>query len=190
MKINIVDSDLPPHLGGHLNKTHIDEGTLNHLCRKFDITSMLDIGCGPGDMITHAKERGLTAIGVDGDYSIQRTEIVHIHDYTTGKWLWNSDMKFDLGWSVEFLEHVEEKYMPFFMHSFARCEYVVVTAAPPGWPGHHHVNCRDKEYWKGAFAAIGYEYDDQTTQEIVKVSTMKKPFMQNNGMFFRKYHHD
>lgn len=188
MKINIIENDLPPHLGGHLNKTHVDEGTLDFLISEFNIATMLDIGCGPGDMITLAKERGLMAVGVDGDYSLNRKEIVHIHDYTTGKWDWNSDLKFDLAWSVEFLEHVDEEYMPYIMHSFSRCTFVIATAAPPGWPGHHHVNCRDQEYWKGAFAAIGYRYEPEITQKIKEVSSMKKPFMQQNGMFFRRYH--
>jgi hypothetical protein len=36
MKINIIDSapsddGLPEHLGGHLNKTHVDEGALDFL---------------------------------------------------------------------------------------------------------------------------------------------------------------
>ena len=41
-------SELPKHLGGHLNKTHVDRGSLEILKRRFDIKSMLDIGCGPG----------------------------------------------------------------------------------------------------------------------------------------------
>lgn len=190
MKINIIESDLPSHLGGHLNKTHIDEGALNYLCKTFNIASMLDIGCGPGGMIELAQERGLTAVGVDGDYSIDRHSIVHIHDFTTGPWNWNTDMKFDLAWSVEFLEHVDEKYIPYFMKSFKRCKYALVTAAPPGWPGHHHVNCRVQEYWKGVFAANGFTFDNETTTAVKKESTMTKGFLEKNGLFFRRIDYD
>ena len=41
---------LPDHLGGHLNKTHTDRGTLLYLKNKYNIKSMIDIGCGPGAM--------------------------------------------------------------------------------------------------------------------------------------------
>ena len=37
---------LPDHLGGHLNKTHTDRGTLLYLKNKYNIKSMIDIGCG------------------------------------------------------------------------------------------------------------------------------------------------
>jgi cyclopropane fatty-acyl-phospholipid synthase-like methyltransferase len=150
---------------------------------------MLDIGCGPGGMVQYALDEGLNAVGIDGDYSIERTvQNIIIHDYTFGQF--NMDTNYDLAWSVEFLEHVDEKFVPHFMHSFKYCKYAIVTAAPPGWPGHHHVNCRDQEYWKGAFAANGFEYDAETTKEVYAASTMAKGFMKLNGMFFRKFNYD
>ena len=35
---------LPKHLGGHLNKTHIDNGSLDWAIRLFKVKSFLDIG--------------------------------------------------------------------------------------------------------------------------------------------------
>ena len=71
----------PPHLGGHLNKTHIDEGALDYLIKKFEIQSMLDIGCGPGGMIGVARAKGLDAWGIDGDPSCAGVH-TFIHDST------------------------------------------------------------------------------------------------------------
>jgi len=177
---------LPSHLGGHLNKTHNDRGVLTFLVNQYNIKTFLDIGCGPGGMVELAQMRGLDAVGVDGDWTVERPQDVRvmIHDYTVGPTQWTRE--FDLGWSVEFLEHVEEKYQDNYMQDFARCKYVVATAAPPGYPGHHHVNCREEEYWHDVFNKYGLEYDHDVTMKIREVSTMQKPFMQRTGMFFKR----
>jgi SAM-dependent methyltransferase len=181
---------LPSHLGGHLNKTHTDRGTLLYLMEKYDIKSFLDIGCGPGGMVQIAKWRGLDAMGIDGDWEVRKEAEakVFIHDYTNGPaGLEKASLRtaFDLGWSVEFLEHVDEQYLDNYMQDFARCKYVVCTAAGPGAPGHHHVNCQPAEYWHTVFDKYGFDYDDEITQEIrLRKSNMQKPFMQRTGMFF------
>lgn len=165
---------------------------MTFLVDEYNIKSFLDIGCGPGGMVQLAMWRGLDAMGIDGDWEVRKEPEakVLIHDYTTGPApLEQASLRteFDLGWSVEFLEHVEEKYLDNYMQDFARCKYVVCTAAPPGYPGHHHVNCQPQEYWYKIFDKYGFDYDDAVTQRIRKQeSTMHKPFMQTTGMFFRR----
>jgi len=179
---------LPSHLGGHLNKTHNDRGTLSFLISEYGIKSFLDVGCGPGGMVALAGMRELDAMGIDGDWEVpkEKDTFILIHDFTTGPCL-TTKAEFDLGWSVEFLEHVEEKYQDNYMQAFALCKYVVCTAAPPGYPGHHHVNCQPQEYWHKVFDKYGFDYDDAVTQRIrMQESTMQKPFMQTTGMFFRR----
>jgi len=186
------EENLADHLGGHLNKTHIDLGTLQYLHTKYNIKSMLDIGCGPGDMATLAKTLNIDWYGIDGDHLVPRSidteNKMWILDFTKSKFIGGSSK--DLAWSVEFLEHVEEKYMENYMTAFKLCKYAVVTAAPPGYPGHHHVNCKLEEYWIGAFAAHGFKYNHKESMDIRKVSTMQKPFMQRTGMFFKNYDED
>jgi len=177
---------LPDHLGGHLNKTHNDRGTLLFLIREYGIKSFLDIGCGPGGMVSLAGMRGLEAVGIDGDWEVpkEKDTFILIHDFTNGP-CFTTKAEFDLGWSVEFLEHVDEKYQDNYMQTFALCKYVVCTAAPPGYPGHHHVNCQPESYWHEVFDKYGFDYDDAVTQRIrTKESNMQKPFMQRTGMFY------
>lgn len=161
---------------------------MSFLIKEYNIKSFLDIGCGPGGMVALAQMRGLEAVGIDGDWEVPKepdTNII-IHDFTTGP-CFTSKNEFDLGWSVEFLEHVDEKYQDNYMQAFARCKYVVCTAAPPGYPGHHHVNCQPQEYWHEVFDKYQFDYDDAVTQRIRKQeSTMQKPFMQTTGMFYKR----
>jgi len=181
-------TDLPEHLGGHLNKVHTDRGSLLYLKEKYNIQSMLDVGCGPGDMVQIANDRGIDAWGVDGDFTLQYSrelkDKIIVHDFCTGPA--PIEKTFDLCWSVEFLEHVEEKYVPNFMDAFNKCSYVLCTAAPPGQAGYHHVNCRDLEYWTGVFGEYGFEYDADETNTVKEHSNMHKPFIKRNGMFFRR----
>lgn len=189
-------TELPSHLGGHKNKTHLDEGSLNHMIRMLNVRSMLDIGCGPGGMVELANSKGLRAVGIDGDFTVKRSKIanslVHIHDYTKGPS--KLDETFDLAWSCEFVEHVDEQYLDNFMQDFKRANFVIMTYAPPGTSGHHHVNCQPEGYWKDIFKQYGFSYDTNMTRMIREVSTMGrikngklwKDFIKQTGLCFVK----
>jgi len=173
------------YLGGHLNITNIDTPLLIAVKETFNIKSMLDIGCGPGGMKAIANKNDIDWYGVDGDPAvIEDTEYSLVHDFTLGKA--NIDRQFDLIWCTEFLEHVEEKYIPNYMPLFKLGKVVVVTAAPPGWPGFHHVNCREESYWIDVFKKYGFKYSKETTNDFKNLSKMRKGFFKRAGMVFIK----
>lgn len=175
--------NLPNHLGGHAGITHLDAPLLEFLVDSFALNSFLDVGCGPGGMVKTANEFGLDALGIDGDFKVKKvTDDIIIHDFRNGVAYHGI---FDLGWSVEFLEHVEETYMPFYMSSFSRCQYVFATHAPPGATGHHHVNCQDDSYWVQKFEMYGFEYDEKMTKRCREASGMRRDFVRDTGLFFR-----
>jgi cyclopropane fatty-acyl-phospholipid synthase-like methyltransferase len=191
-------SSLPGHLGGHKGRSHVDQGTLEYLKNEFNIKSMLDIGCGPGGMVKLGRELGLETYGIDGDFTVDRDIEVTIHDYNTGSS--SLDVTVDLIWSVEFLEHVYEQYQDNYMQDFIKGKYALITFAPPGKPGHHHVNCKNPEYWIEVFKKYGFEYDEERTKHIREISTMfttkknkktgelmkRHQFVKENGMLFVK----
>jgi 2-polyprenyl-3-methyl-5-hydroxy-6-metoxy-1,4-benzoquinol methylase/predicted SAM-dependent methyltransferase len=178
---------IPGHLGGHEGITHLDEGALDYLVSKFDIRTMLDIGCGPGGMVKLATSKGLLAVGVDGDPRLRTSSGLNaqqliIHDFTQGPP--EIGEEYDLAWSVEFLEHVSQQFQQNYMKLFRQAKLVFCTAAPPGKPGHHHVNCRDQEYWIRAFRNYGFHYDLETTGVLRTITTMKREFVRETAMFF------
>ena len=124
----------PPHLGGHLNKTHIDYGAIDYLAGEYGVKTMLDIGCGPGGMREAAGAHLVRWHGVDGDPTICGADI-HRWDYTRG--VRPSGMSYDLAWSVEFVEHVEPPFIGNYMADFIRARYAVITYAQPDTPGSH-----------------------------------------------------
>ena len=161
---------------------------------------MLDIGCGPGGMVKLANDMNINAHGIDGDYKVERPGVndnwITIHDYTTGSS--NLDLKVDLVWSVEFVEHVDEEYQDNYMKDFQRGNFVIMTFAPPGTKGHHHVNCQTDAYWKDVFKNYGFQFDSNMTRQIREVTTLNvkqkkgitkfghKAFVKNNGLCFVK----
>jgi SAM-dependent methyltransferase len=176
------NNPLPSHLGGHFNETHLDNGVLDYMIEKYKVESFLDVGCGPGGMVELALSKGLKAFGIDGDYTVERNTPVLIHDYTLGPA--NIEDNFDMCWSCEFLEHVDEKYIPNFMNSFQKCKYVIATHADPGQWGHHHVNCQPYSYWKDVFAQYGFKCSAMESLKIREISTMPANHLKRSGLFF------
>ena len=169
------------HLGGHRNITHLDCGTLTFLKETFSIKTMLDVGCGTGGMVDLANNIGIVSVGIDGDIN-QKKESIIIHDFTTSKLI--LEKTFDLGWSVEFVEHVDARFIDNFMNIFEKCKYVCMTHAPEGKGGYHHVNCQNSKYWVETFGKHQFVLNEDITTQIRKVSTMKREFMRNTGLFF------
>ena len=180
---------LEDHLGGHCGKTHLDEGALRYFIEKFSIKNFLDIGCGPGGMVQLASQYGLDSMGIDGDHTVERFDPSKfiIHDFAKSSY--KPEKRYDIGWSCEFVEHVYEEFIPNYVTAFTACKRIMITYAPPGWPGHHHVNCQEEDYWIEKLSNYGFVYKQDWTQELRKHSTMnknksKKAFVRNRGLMF------
>jgi len=174
---------LPEHLGGHENRTHIDEKSLNYLVQKYKIKSMYDVGCGPGGMVKLAKEKGVDAIGIDGDFTIKHPENIQIiiHDFTKGPLVCSEK---DLSWSCEFLEHVEEKFMDNYFSVFKQTKVVCCTFCNVHGTGHHHVNIQNQEYWDQQFLVRGFHKQEKVTKNIRAISSMQRNFVRDTGTVY------
>ncbi len=184
--------ELPDHLGGHARKTHLDSGVLDYMIKQHHVKSFLDIGCGPGGMVRLAKEKGLQSFGIDGDYTVISTgNNFLVHDYTIGPSILN--VNYDMAWSCEFVEHVDEQYVHNYMLDFQKTKFVVMTYSMKR--GHNHVNLKPQNYWLNIFETYGLIYDDNETSRIRDFSTMnttgkfiEKQFIKQNGLFFKNIH--
>lgn len=171
----------PPHLGGHGNVTHVDEGALRFFAG-LGCMKMIDLGCGPGGQTEKARELGYSCVSIDGDPSVNPNVL---HDFTKGpvREEWENP---DLVWCVEFVEHVEERYIPNFLPVMTSGRVLCMTYSPKGHGGHHHVNERCEEYWKGVLAAAGMQFESRMTELVRERSTMKRDFIRQTGMVFAK----
>lgn len=187
----VVDRERP-HLGGYF-----PEGDPGSYCpemwtwfvEEYDIRSVIDVGCGSGQALRFFRDLGVVGVGIDG--IAQYDPYIIEHDYTTGPWPvrdaqppWSGANDYDLVWSCEFVEHVEERFMPNFLATFALGRYVLMTHAQPGQGGHHHVNCKDDSYWVGALAAMGCAYDAELTAKTKELTP--HGYWPRSGLVFRR----
>jgi len=181
MKNRKFPEGLVIHVGGHKNKTWTDQGALASIVNRYPkAKTFIDIGCGPGAQVKVAKSLGLRAVGVDGDPKMAKLGHVELIDFSKTK-VEKSELRFlpkreyfDIGWSTEFLEHIDAEYIENFMPLFALCRVVVITHATPGQGGYHHVNEQLFEYWEEIFDRHGLVHSEELTDLIRSNSTMNK----------------
>lgn len=183
------------HLGGYL--VGGDPDTLypelwDWLVETWEVKSMIDVGCGDGRTMAYFSSLGCAACGVEG---VPQDDIrIAEHDFEKGPYIptigfSGVPMQFDLAWSAEFVEHVEERYVPNFMATFKLARFVMITHAEPGQPGWHHVNCQSADYWKGVFSAHGFEFDAGLTGMSRGLAAANmRPFnhYRRSGLAFRR----
>ncbi len=173
------------HLGGYIqggDPATYFPGLWRWLVEEYGVRSVVDVGCGEGHAVQFFEKLGIDAIGVDG--VPQEHPHVIRHDFAQGRWKpefvregpessWRDD-RCDLIWSCEFVEHVEERYMPNFLHAFSCAKMILITHAEPGQAGYHHVNCQPSAYWRGALAAIGYTLDEKLTAKTRALANLNR----------------
>lgn len=164
------------------------------------IRSMVDVGCGAGFAVEYFRDDlKIRALGVEGCkaaidkglLSLEKEEVVW-HDYKKGPFV--PQEQFDLCWTCEFVEHVEEKYVPNFLATFQRSRFLALTYAAPGQGGHHHVNERDEAYWVDIVTKAGFTFEPIITQQLraLAIEDGKKhsPFYPSHfisrGLFFKR----
>ncbi len=172
--------DTPDHLGGHQGIVHTDVGALDYLIKRFDPRAALDLGCGPGWMVAWMRQRGVACWGIDGDAAQNPT---YLHDFREGRFPWS--VRFDLCWSVEFLEHISEEDLSNVWPTIELCSVVFCThALPPDAKRKNHYNCQSERYWIAAFAEHGFTLDVEATEGVRAASTMNREFVRNTGKVF------
>jgi hypothetical protein len=159
----------------------------NDIISKYNIKSLIDVGCGSGHSLSYFIDKGIDSIGIEGFLpaieSSSVKENIKKHDYTTGEFI--PDKKYDMAWCCEFVEHVYEKYLHNFMKTFNECEFVAMTHGLPGQPGHHHVNCQNSEYWIDIFREYEFTYLEEYSiylRELLPSWDLNNPnFIPNGG---------
>jgi SAM-dependent methyltransferase len=176
------------HLGGYIEggdpATQYPE-LWTWLVKKQGVQTVLDVGCGEGQAIDYFLSLGADAWGIEG--TPQAHHCIDEHDFTYGPYV--GALEGDLVWCCEFLEHIEDRYLPNITGALTSAPLVLVTHAFPGQQGHHHVNCRTPEYWVGFFAGLGYSLDEDFTARCRAYAAFNKdPYNHfvRSGLAFRR----
>jgi len=148
-------------IGGDPNTFH--PALWSYVIERFEIKSVLDVGCGEGHCVQYFKSLGIHACGFDGLKSNIKRAVVPIawHDLRRGPFI----DPVDLVHCCELVEHVEERFLSNLLRTLANGRVIVMTHALPGQTGYHHVNCQPSHYWIEKIESFGYRFLDQETEE-------------------------
>ena len=163
------------HLGGCAKLG--DAGTYypvmwQELTTRLNVKSVIDVGCGVGWSTKWFKDNGCTVRGIEGlqeaiDASPVKQQL-RKHDYADGPYTPPKGARkyYDLCWSCEFVEHVEEKFADNFIETFKCAKYIAMTHAVPGQGGFHHVNEQPSPYWVHKMRQHGLVLDWNVTNAL------------------------
>jgi len=174
------------HLGGFV--LNGDERTYypqlwETLINDFNIKSLIDVGCGEGHSSYFFHNRFVEVLAIDGSKKVLDSAVfdpIVIHDYCTGPYI--PDKIYDFVWCCEFVEHIEEKYIPNFIATFKKAKYVAFSHALPKQGGYHHVNEREPLYWIRIMESNGFEYMEE---ESLKYRKLAHDYFQVSGLIFK-----
>lgn len=129
------------------------------LLRWFPARSVLDVGCGTGNLLATFARHGVTdLLGLDGDHV--PPELMHIlpEQFSVADLaaLETLGRRFDIACSLEYAEHLPAQRAEALVKVLAGAAPVVLfSAAVPGQGGIGHVNEQRQSYWAALFAAQG-----------------------------------
>jgi len=140
----------------------------------FNPNRVLDVGCAAGGQIEVWRKNNTESFGLEGSenawniashYAKQYMKLFDLRNDVKEVFFNNIDMV----QSYEVAEHIEEEFANNYVD--VMCMHnpnnIIMTAAPPGQGGTHHVNCQPKEYWIEKIEKKGYKFNQQKVDEIV-----------------------
>ena len=156
--------------------------------------SIVDIGCGAGIYLKAFSDRGIVnLLGIDGapaaasEFMLDKSKL-EIFDLSKK---YNFAEKFDLALCLEVAEHLPEEDADVLVENIiAASDNILFTAATPGQGPRSigHINEQPHQYWIDRFAAHGFVYQSDLSEEMRQDMSNKKVvwWIVNNLMVFSK----
>ena len=132
--------------------------------------SVLDVGCGIGAWLQVWMQLGVTdVVGVDGPYVPRDRLLMPAQSYLAADLTRPLDLgrRFDLVSCLEVAEHLDAAHATTLVESLTRHgDVVLFSAAVPGQPGTHHVNCAWPSHWAELFLGRGWHVLDALRSKL------------------------
>jgi SAM-dependent methyltransferase len=145
--------------------------------------TVLDVGCGTGTWLKAFLDRGAaTVVGLDGiDPKLRDLFVPHeVIRHTDLRRPFDLGERFDLVLCLETAEHLDREYAGTLIDSLTHHGTTILfSAAAPGQPGDHHVNCEWPDYWQRLFNDRGYVCNDSARWAIWDNAAVEPWYRQN-----------
>jgi SAM-dependent methyltransferase len=170
----------------HSQNRHTLKGAEHALSQLFPGTmpkSILDVGCGPGTWLRAAIELGTSDVfGIDGvnipsDQLLVDPKLFKQCDLSAPVDL---GRRFETILCLEVAEHLDEKFASVLVETLTKhSDRIAFSAACPGQPGQHHVNCQWPDYWQKLFNRQGFVCEDSLRWQIWSNKAIEPWYRQN-----------
>lgn len=157
-----------------------------------DISTVIDLGCGPGWYVRGLKDRGLQVDGYDGNpYTEEITSEMmedgtycKVADLTEPLYL---NTSFDYVISLEVGEHIPVEFEQVLIDNLTRHanKGIILSWAVEGQRGDGHVNCRNNDYIIQKIREKGFEEDLFAKRYLRRCASLS--WMKNTIMAFVPY---
>jgi 2-polyprenyl-3-methyl-5-hydroxy-6-metoxy-1,4-benzoquinol methylase len=129
--------------------------------------SIIDVGCGTGDMLHWFMEKGLDVTGIESNENCFRDMMVPHVIIADMRYPLNLEKKYDLAICVCMAEHVESQFDQTFIHNLTLLSDRILFASTPVnyWP-HRICNCKPVDEWLALFAQQGFVLSPRSTTAI------------------------
>jgi len=152
---------------GRSNRAYVNSARVivDVLFDNFSPRRLVDLGCGCGVYGHFFQKKGAEVVCIDG---VQPPEMhafpVEIVQQDMTVLFENAWGDFDLALCLDVGEHIPEDLCePFLKNITQFSDRLIMSCAPPGQGGHHHVNEQPKRYWIEKLKMHGFDYDKKRT---------------------------
>ncbi|MFH1593602.1 MAG: methyltransferase domain-containing protein [Candidatus Omnitrophota bacterium] len=162
----------------------------NIIVKIFNPKSVIDFGCGRGEILAPFEKKGLAILGLDGSRVNKKKAGISqdnflVHDLRNG---YSAVRRYDLCFCFEVAEHIEEKYSRILIAALTKSSPLIIfTASPPGTGGHCHCNEKPAEWWIGEFRKFMYDFDREATErlkrDMMKIRGIQEYYISNLIIF-------
>jgi SAM-dependent methyltransferase len=141
------------------------------IARRFQPASAVDWGCGAGLHVAALAEFGVHVLGVDGvewpeEFRAPGIEFRRV-DLSLACPEGIVPGEYDLSLCLDVMEHLPESDSQVALENITRgARLLLLSCAPPGQGGHHHVNEQPRRYWIKRLADMGWVYDRRATGQM------------------------
>jgi SAM-dependent methyltransferase len=146
--------------------------------------SILDVGCGTGTWLRAALDLGIDDVyGVDGQGAAVSKLLFPRERFTLLDLRRRFDLgrRFDLVICLEVAEHLPaDAAEPLVESLVMHGDRILFSAACPGQPGQHHINCQWPEWWQDIFNRHGFACADAIRWRMWSSSTIEPWYRQNS----------
>lgn len=167
--------------GLRINNGHSAKFLAEYLVRKLNFSSVIDIGCGNGDLLFSFFQMGVKNLkGIEGNENYITEKNPFSISISNLEEPIISPIRYELAVCLEVAEHLEEKFADNLILTITSAsDLVVFSAAIPGQGGTNHVNEQAPLYWATKFFERGYTLFLDPRHEIWKRKDIAAYYRQN-----------